>query len=31
MLKSVSGIPIRAWPNMAPAQPNGIAAMIRNG
>jgi hypothetical protein len=31
MLKSVSGMPINAWPNTAPAHPNGIAAMIRNG
>ena len=31
MLKSVSGIPMIAWPNTAPAMPNGIAARIRNG
>ena len=31
ILNIVKGIPSKAWPNTAPAHPNGIIAMIRSG
>ena len=31
ILNIVKGIPSKAWPNTAPAQPNGIIAIINNG